>query len=97
MAQDNWTEEEYLEYLNAERRSFAWCLEKYGDRSPEAAKSEAEDFYAYEASDAPFRGLVFHDLAWHWAMLRIYGDGYWRKHPDLEHPSEEYIRFDESL
>jgi hypothetical protein len=50
----------------------------------------AEQFYAYEAPGDPMRGLVFHDEAWHWAMLRLFGDRYWVARPDLERPSSEY-------
>jgi hypothetical protein len=46
--------------------------------------------YPYEASDAPYRGLVFHDVAWHWAMLKIHQDPYWLAHPELASPPAEY-------
>ncbi|WP_406673847.1 hypothetical protein WBK31_35620 [Nonomuraea sp. N2-4H] len=38
----------------------------------------------------PYRGLVFHDEAWHWAMLGIYGERYWVAHPELADPPPEY-------
>ena len=85
-----WSEEEYVAYLNGERELFAWCLKKYGSFSVESAREEALSFYEYEPASAPHRGLVFHDEAWHWAMLKIHGDLYWKKHPELESPSEEY-------
>jgi hypothetical protein len=41
-----------------------------------------------------FRGLAFHDLAWHWAMLRLKGEMYWQRHPDLAKPSAAYEALD---
>ncbi len=85
-----WTEEEYNVYLEAERILFAWCLEKYGNYDSATARDEALLFYKYESKTIPHRGLVFHDEAWHWAMLKIFGENYWKKHPELESSSKEY-------
>lgn len=85
-------EAKYLQCLNEERKMYAWCLTKYGDYSPEKAHQEANEFYEYEPKEDEYRGLVFHDNAWHWAMLKIYGEQYWIKHPEMANETEEYIR-----
>jgi hypothetical protein len=85
-----WREDEYVEYLRDERRRFAWVLQQHGGLSPADAESAALERYPYEADNVPFRGLIFHDEAWHWAMLRIHGDLYWREHPELVEPPSEY-------
>jgi len=84
------SEEEYVAYLAHERHMFAWCLECVGRVPKEEAQKAALDFYVYEPASDEHRGLAFHDEAWHWAMTRIKGAGYWRVEPDLEMPSEEY-------
>lgn len=86
-----WNEDEYTAYLGAERRRFAWVMVRHGGLSPDQAEAAALKHYPYEASDAKYRELVFHDRAWHWAMLTIHGDQYWIKHPELEQPSAEYM------
>ncbi|GAA2083286.1 hypothetical protein [Actinomadura alba] len=91
---DDWTEDEYVEYLHGERRSFAWVMQRYGSFTPAEAEAAALKHYPYEASDAPFRGLIFHDLSWHWAMLAIHGGSYWVEHPELVNPSPEYEALD---
>ena len=83
-------EKAYVEYLTAERSMFAWCLVALGGISSSEAISEAERFYTYEPASLPYRGLVFHDESWHWAMRTIFGDQYWISHPELESPSAEY-------
>ena len=86
-----WDEKEYAEYLDHERHLFAWCLVVYGGISQPVARSQAEEFYRYEsATTEPLRGLVFHDEAWHWAMLKIFGEQYWQARPELESPSADY-------
>lgn len=87
-------EEEYLRYLEGERRAFAWVLRTYGTLDPHRARDESLKRYPYQPPDAPFRGLIFHDEAWHWAMLHLQGEGYWRTRPDLAHPPQEYRNAD---
>jgi hypothetical protein len=82
-------EEEYLASLEHERHMFAWCLVQHGSFTPEAAAQKALDFYQYEPPEEEHRGLVFHDEAWHWAMLGI-SPRYWRTHPELAHASDAY-------
>ena len=43
-----------------------------------------------EAPDAVCRGFVFHDEAWHWAMLALHGNMYWHARPDLVWVPQEY-------
>ncbi|NLF05107.1 MAG: hypothetical protein GX593_08945 [Actinomycetales bacterium] len=85
-----WDEDEYLETLEEERRAFAWVLRTEGGFSPTAALDAAIEHYPVEPADSAQRGLVFHDEAWHWALLRLYGEGYWRERPELAKPSAAY-------
>lgn len=89
-----WDETEYRAYLAAERRCYIWTLRRYGDFTPAQAEAEADTVYAYEPSETPYRGLVFHDEAWHWAMTRIFGTTYTVDHPELRSPSPEYRALD---
>ena len=90
--QTTWSEDEYVNYLNMERNLYSWCLEHYGDFTHEEARKEALNFYIYQSEKEEFRGLVFHDEAWHWAMLKIYGENYWLTKPELSSPCENYER-----
>lgn len=85
-----WDETDYLAYLELERHLFAWCLIHYGSATPQLARENAEKRYPYEPSDAPYRGLIFHDISWHWAMLSIHGEGYWVQHRERQDPTAEY-------
>jgi hypothetical protein len=89
-----WNEEEYVKNLRAERRRYAWVMQRHGGLTPAQAQAAALEHYPYEASDAPHRGLVFHDEAWHWAMLEIHNSLYWVEHPELAEPSAEYRALD---
>ncbi|APR83731.1 Hypothetical protein A7982_09080 [Minicystis rosea] len=83
-------EDEYRRYLDRERHLFAWCLRELGGMTPAEAEREALLAYEYQPATHPNRGLVFHDIAWHWAMLRIHGGMYWLNDRTLERPSEAY-------
>jgi hypothetical protein len=85
-----WDEKEYGWYLDHERHMFAWCLVVYGGVSEMLARSQATEFYPFESATKPYRGLVFHDEAWHWAMLEVFGKHYWQARPELEHASADY-------
>lgn len=69
-------------------------MKRYGDLTSAQAEAAALDWYPYEPSNEPFRGLVFHEDAWGWAMQRIYGDCYWVDRPELAQPSPEYEALD---
>ncbi|MFI7209934.1 hypothetical protein [Micromonospora maritima] len=91
-----WTEEEYVRHLHEERRSFAWVMRRYGDLDADQAEAAAVRRYPFEERDAPYRGLVFHDDAWHWAMREIHGERYWASHPELMRPPAEYEALDQT-
>jgi hypothetical protein len=85
------TEEEcYLQTLQHQRHLYRWCLQHVGEQSAEEAHQAAEAFYPYQVSTETYRELVFHDEAWHWAMLHLHGEGYWRTKPELAEPSAAY-------
>ena len=86
----DWGEDKYLDYLYGERRRFAWVMQRHGGLTPAEAEAAAVDRYPYEPADKPYRVLVFHDTAWHWAMLKIHSDRYWLAYPHLATPSAEY-------
>lgn len=90
----HWSEDEYVQYLQDERRRFAWVMQRYGGLNATEAEEAAVQRYPFEASDAPYRGLVFHAEAWRWAMQKIYGEGYWIQHPELVQPPAEYRALD---
>ncbi|MFJ8162162.1 hypothetical protein ACIRBY_14685 [Streptomyces sp. NPDC096136] len=85
-----WSESGYVDCLTSERRGYAWVMEHHGGVMPEEARKAAVEWYPYQPAGTPFRGLVFHDEAWHWAMTAIHGDRYVVDHPELVHPSPEY-------
>lgn len=85
-------EAEYRATLEWQRHLFAWCLVQLGGYSAEVAERKTMECYPYEAPDDPARGIMFHDMAWHYAMLLIHGSFYWRSRPDLAFPSAEYNR-----
>ncbi|RKN48452.1 hypothetical protein [Micromonospora endolithica] len=94
MADWDWSEDQYVQCLHDERRRFAWVMRRYGGLDATQAEATALRQYPFQASDAPYRGLVFHDDAWHWAMLRIYGERYWTQHPELVEPPADYRALD---
>ena len=90
MTNNPWTEQEYVEYLAHERHMYAWCLVHYKGMDATLASNAAVARYPYEEPSDEYRGLVFHNDAWHWAMLHIFGETYWVARPDLEDQSREY-------
>lgn len=87
---NDWSEADYRRTLEVERRGFAWVLCTFGKLDPDHARGEAHKRYPYEPPETPYRGLIFHDESWHWAMLYLHGEGYWRTRPDLADPSSQY-------
>ena len=85
-----WDEAEYGRYLDVERHMFAWCLVQFGGVDPTAASVRAEQRYPFEVPGTRNRGIIFHDLAWHYAMLELHGNMYWKARPDLERAPAEY-------
>ena len=93
MSDDAWSDEEsYCRYLVIERHFFALALRDYGGLSFEQSQHVALQRYPYEAVNEPERGLIFHDLAWHWAMLHLYGERYWDSRPELLNEPEAYVQ-----
>ncbi|MFG2577356.1 hypothetical protein [Streptomyces sp. NPDC048481] len=90
-----WDEAEYVDYLQSERRAYAWVMEHHGGLTPQEASQAALEHYPYEPAETSFRGLVFHDEAWHWAMLSIHGAQYTVDRPELAHPSPGYLALDD--
>jgi hypothetical protein len=80
----------YVAHLANERSLYAWCLVHHGSFSPEEAMNEATAFYAYEPADHPYRGLIFHAEAWHYAMVKLFGARYWLTHSDYQSASADY-------
>lgn len=80
-------EDEYRAYLINEREAYVWTLVNYGGYSQNDAEKMAMDFYR----DDPGNELIFHDSAWHWAMLKIFGNNYWDSLPDLLDPPTAYL------
>lgn len=73
------------------RHLFAWCLIHYGQVPPESAREQAREFYPDQTPGCRYeREMLFHDEAWHWAMLRVVGDFYWIERPELAGASLEY-------
>lgn len=85
-----WPEEEYARYLAAERVRYAWVMRTRGGMAPAQADEAAEQWYTYEPPENPYRDLVFHEDAWHWAMLALKGDHYWADDPGLTTPPPDY-------
>ncbi|MEU3777246.1 hypothetical protein AB0F11_29400 [Streptomyces sp. NPDC032472] len=85
-----WSEDEYMENLLGERRSYAWVMQRYGGMGAAEAERAAVECYPYEPADDEYRGLVFHDEAWHWAMKALYGHNYVNERPELVWPPPEY-------
>ena len=85
---DTWPEDEYVQYLRGERARYAWVMRTYGTMSSAQANEAADLRYPYEPPGTAFRGLVFHDEAWHWAMLALKGERYWLRYPELARPPE---------
>jgi hypothetical protein len=81
-----WAEPEYGEYLAGERHMFAWILVRHGGVADDRAEALARERYPYEPADAPYRGLIFHDEAWHWGMVALRGEQYWVADSNLASP-----------
>lgn len=83
-------EKEYRSKLEEQRHMYSWCLQNIGGHSKINADKKAEEFYKYEPVSDKHRNLVFHDDAWHWAMLYLKGEQYWLKNPELKSETKEY-------
>jgi len=86
------TEEEYLSSLNEQRHMYEWCMKNVGGLSIIEVKLEADKLYYYEPPEEEHRWLVFHEDAWHWAMLKLNGEQYWVSNPELKSETKEYVQ-----
>lgn len=86
------SEIEYKLQLEEQRHMYAWCLYNIGGYSLNEAKIKASEFYKYEPASEQHRGLIFHDDAWHWAMLFLKGEQYWIENPEFKNESLEYSK-----
>jgi hypothetical protein len=82
-------EDFYVWYLNHERQFFARALVEFGGYTAAQAEQEALERYPYEPPNED-RGAVFHDLPWHWAMVRLHGDCFWVSRPELTYPPHDF-------
>jgi hypothetical protein len=84
------TEEKYLVLLKHQRHMYKWCLQNIGNLPEGDARKEAETFYKYEPVEEKHRWIVFHEDAWHWAMLKLKGENWWLDFPELKEANTEY-------
>ncbi len=80
----------YSEQIRIEKHMYKWCLIKYGSLNHELADKQANDFYNFESEDNEYKYIVFHEEAWHWAMIKIHGENYWIVDPSLKSIPSEY-------
>ena len=70
---DNWwPEEEYIPYLEAEQKLYAWILSKVSGVEPAEAMRRAIARFHYESMSE--RGSITHFGAWVIAMADLFGD-----------------------
>lgn len=70
---DNWwPDEEYVPYLEAEQRLYAWVLVKVGRVEPDEAMHRAVARFHYEPMSV--RGLMTNSGAWRIAMADLFGN-----------------------
>jgi hypothetical protein len=85
-----WPEDKYVRYLHGQRARYAWVMRTYGDMSAAQAEKAADLRYPYQPPGTAYRGLIFHDDAWHWAMRALKGEQWWLRHPELVDPPDAY-------
>ncbi|HEV3258638.1 MAG TPA: hypothetical protein VG013_17315 [Gemmataceae bacterium] len=70
---DNWwPDEEYVPYMEAEQKLYAWVLSKVGGIEPMEAIRRAVARFHYEPIGE--RGIMTHEGAWRIAMCDLFGD-----------------------
>ena len=74
---DWWPDEEYVPYLEAERRLYAWILTRVSGVEPEEAMRRAVARFEYQPMSE--RGTITHIGAWRIAMADLFGR---RREPD---------------
>jgi hypothetical protein len=83
---DWWPDEEYVPYLQAEQRLYAWVLVQLGGLDPEEALRRGNARFHYETMDR--RGIMTHEGAWRIAMADLFGDH--RRQPEEFGLAAEY-------
>jgi len=69
---DNWwPDEDYVPYLEAEQRLYAWVLVRVARIEPDEAMRRAVARFQYEPMDE--RGIMTHQGAWRIAMADLFG------------------------
>ena len=66
-----WPDEEYVPYLQAEQRMYAWVLVRVASVEPDEAMRRAVARFHYEPIEE--RGMT-HEGAWRIAMADLFGD-----------------------
>ena len=75
MPDDWWPDEEYVPYLEAEQRLYAWALIRVGNVEPAEAMRRAVARFHYEPMAE--RGVMTNIGAWRMAMRDLFGR--WRE------------------
>jgi hypothetical protein len=83
---DWWPDEEYVPYLEAEQRLYAWVLVQLGGFEPEEALRRGVARFHYETMDR--RGVMTNIGAWQIAMADLFGDH--RRRPEEFGLAAEY-------
>jgi hypothetical protein len=68
----SWPDHEYVPYLEAEQRLYAWILTRVGGFKPAEAEKRAAARFHYEPESE--RGALTHYGAWRIAMADLFGD-----------------------
>src|SRR5262245_51631972 len=83
---NRWPDEEYVPYIEAEQRLYAWILVKVAGVEPGEAMRRGVARFHYESMHE--RGLMTHQGAWRIAMCDLFGDH--RHHPEEFGLAAEY-------
>jgi hypothetical protein len=83
-------EADYRQRLHVERHMYAWTLVHTAGVEEAGAATRAEERYKLLPASDRYREMIFHDEAWHIAMLDLHGNCYWHREPGLEKSPEAY-------
>jgi hypothetical protein len=70
-AENWWPDEEYVPYIHAEQRLYAWILTAVAGIEPDEAMRRAKARFHYEPMNE--RGMITHAGAWRVAMGDLFG------------------------
>ncbi|HSH96323.1 MAG TPA: hypothetical protein VK968_19405 [Roseimicrobium sp.] len=93
-ANEAYTDAEYVAILTQERHMYAWTLVTFGAFRTEDAESHALQHYPYDpvGQNNPF---LFHERAWHYAMIELHGSTFWTTKPEILHAPAAYFEEEE--